>query len=169
MAGGPHLTYRQHRVPHLRDGLIVDKVGHFSRQRKKSRYSKPAHAASTNLVQSVESSFINGSGAEARTGFPKWESLKNKVGKVGVFFDREKVSTHHDLPSFHHVLTIKKPRSVHLFLQNLPQKRGKPCQKKILQKITDKKVTSASGEKAQEAAERVSCWAVRSSWMPFSA
>jgi hypothetical protein len=40
-----------------------------------------------------------------------------------VFFDHEKVSsTHHDLPSFHHVLTIKKPRSVHLFFENPLQK-----------------------------------------------
>jgi hypothetical protein len=29
LAGGPHLTKPPQRVPHLRDGFIVDKVGHF--------------------------------------------------------------------------------------------------------------------------------------------
>jgi hypothetical protein len=29
-------------------------------------------------------------GAEARTQFPKWESLKNKSGKSGRFFEPEK-------------------------------------------------------------------------------
>jgi hypothetical protein len=28
-AGGPHLEQARNRVPHLRDGLIVAKVGHF--------------------------------------------------------------------------------------------------------------------------------------------
>src|SRR5712664_2476333 len=27
--GGPHLTHHHNRVPHLRDSLIVAKVGHF--------------------------------------------------------------------------------------------------------------------------------------------
>jgi hypothetical protein len=55
--------------------------------------------------------------------FPKWESVKNKSGKSGVFFEREiGASTHHVSPRFYHVLTIKKPRSVHLFLQKPPVK-----------------------------------------------
>jgi hypothetical protein len=76
------------------------------------------------------------------------ESLKNKVGKVGVFLALQKsASSNHVKTTIHHVLTIKKPRSAHPFLQNPPQKRGKPCQKNTA-KMTDKKVTSAQDDRS---------------------
>jgi hypothetical protein len=60
-----------------------------------------------------------------KTEFPKRESLKNKSGKSGVFFDPEKPpSTHHvftsNPPQIHH----KKPRPNHPFLPKPPAKTG---------------------------------------------
>jgi hypothetical protein len=51
------------------------------------------------------------------------ELVKNKVEKVGTFFDAQKCPlTHHDLPSIHHKRTSKKPRSARKFSQNPLQK-----------------------------------------------
>jgi hypothetical protein len=54
---------------------------------------------------------------------------KNKSQKVGVFLAREKSAfSHHVSPHFYHVLTIKKPRSVHPISQKPPQKRPSTTQ-----------------------------------------
>jgi hypothetical protein len=51
------------------------------------------------------------------------EQTKNKLQKVGMFFEAEKCpSTHHNYHAFHHNPTIKKPRSAHQFPQNPLQK-----------------------------------------------
>jgi hypothetical protein len=77
-----------------------------------------------NLVSRGTSQPLEGIGGAK---FPKWELLENKSGKSGVFFEGEKsASSHHVKTTIHHVLTIKKPRSVHPFFENPPQKRIKP-------------------------------------------
>jgi hypothetical protein len=53
----------------------------------------------------------------------KAASAKNKVEKSGMFLAAtQRQFSHHVLPAFHHVLTIKKPRSTTCFFQNPPQK-----------------------------------------------
>jgi hypothetical protein len=70
--------------------------------------------------------------------------LKNKVGKVGVFFEREKSAfSHHVSPHFYHVLTIKKPRSVHPFFENPPQKHQSTMQKNVYKKNNQKSILHA--------------------------
>jgi hypothetical protein len=65
--------------------------------------------------------------------FPKWESLKNKYRKSGMFFEPEKwPSTYQLSPAIHHKFTIKKPRSAHRFCQNPQQKRVNQLGKKLL-------------------------------------
>jgi hypothetical protein len=50
-------------------------------------------------------------------------SSKNKVEKCGMFLTAaQRQFSHHGLPAFHHVLTIKKPCSTTRFFQNPPQK-----------------------------------------------
>jgi hypothetical protein len=57
--------------------------------------------------------------------------VKNKVQKVGVFFDAKKrPSTHHVSPAFHHANTIKKPRSAHPFSQKPLQKHPSTTKQK---------------------------------------
>jgi hypothetical protein len=57
---------------------------------------------------------------------------KNKVEKVGVFFEAKKCpSTHHDYHAFHHDLTIRTPRSAHRFCKNPLQKHKSASAKKL--------------------------------------
>jgi hypothetical protein len=61
--------------------------------------------------------------------------IKNKVGKVGVFLAPKKsASCHHVKTTIHHVLTIKKPRSVHRFFENPLQKHQSTTQKNVYKK-----------------------------------
>src|ERR1700737_2209366 len=94
--------------------------------------------------------------------FPKWESFKNKSRKSGVFF---KPKNDRQLTSFHQQSTTNSPSKNHVlhpvFAKTPSKNVGYPRQKKFTAKMTNKK--------NQEEAKRVSCWALRSSWMPFSA
>jgi hypothetical protein len=53
----------------------------------------------------------------------RFAPVKNKVEKVGMFFDAKKRGAiHHVLPRIHHTITSKKPRSAPAFLENPLQK-----------------------------------------------
>jgi hypothetical protein len=68
--------------------------------------------------------------------FPKWESLKNKSGKSGMFFEPKTDRQPSQLsPAIHHNFTAKKPRSTTRFCQNPQQKRSPTTPKKLLQSI----------------------------------
>jgi hypothetical protein len=68
---------------------------------------------------------MNELGVEAQTKFPKWEFLKNKSRKSGMFSspknDRQRTSIS---PATHHKFTSEKPRSAHPFLPKPPAKTG---------------------------------------------
>jgi len=87
------------------------------------------------MVQSVESSFMKRSGTETRTVFPKWEWLKNKSGKSGMFFEPEK---DRQLTSFHQQSTTNSPSKNHVlhtvFAKTPSKNAGYPAREKILQK-----------------------------------
>jgi hypothetical protein len=84
----------------------------------------------------------NGPGADPELPHPL--RLKNKLGKVGVFLALEKsASCHHVKTTIHHVLTIKKPRSVHPFFENPPQKHQSTMQKNVYKKNNQKSILHA--------------------------
>jgi hypothetical protein len=65
---------------------------------------------------------------------PKTGITQNKSRIRGVFFEpRKRPSEHHVYHAFHHDLTIKKPRSSHLFSQN-PSKNNQVSLKEKLPK-----------------------------------
>jgi hypothetical protein len=91
-------------VPHLRDGIIVAKVGSFSRQRKSQH--RPTE-----------------------TGNPK-----NKIEKSGKFIgSQNRPLTHHIYHAIHHKNTTLSPQEKHHFSQNTPQKHQQNREKPPLQ------------------------------------
>jgi hypothetical protein len=58
-------------------------------------------------------------GGEGAKGKRTGSTPKNKFTKGGIFFDTgNDHKNHHVYHAFHHTLTIKKPRSAPVFLQN---------------------------------------------------
>jgi hypothetical protein len=93
-------------VPHLRDGLIVAKVGHF---RGSENPDIPiGHAAKTSLAD-----------AETRTTFPKREAPKNKSENLHVFRPRKNTTQnttihhaiHHNFTTIYHHKTHQNPQN----------------------------------------------------------
>jgi hypothetical protein len=118
-------------VPHLRDGLIVAKVAHF--RGSENPDTKLAHVARTNLIQSVESSFMNWAqkrepnsqnGNPSKINPEKWHVFRARKMTVNL------PAFTSNPPQIHH----QKPRSASRFCQNTQQKRVNQRQKKLLQK-----------------------------------
>jgi hypothetical protein len=97
------------------------------------------------LVDEVDASDLADLGAVFKTEFPKWESLKNKSGKSGMFSSPK---TDRKLPSFHQQSTTTSPPKHHVlppvFAKNPGKNTVPPPQKKLLQKRPSSSSVSAS-------------------------
>jgi hypothetical protein len=95
------------------------------------RYGQSVHKRFRKQVDEVTAGDFVDLGVVFKTKFPKWESLKNKSGKSGMFFEPEnRPSTSQLLPAIHHNFTTKTPRPTTHFRQNPQQKQCPTAHKK---------------------------------------